>query len=86
MNNEQYQDIKRQVLMVASLTQQLEHSDLVGVMDYLEKSATMAIGDRKGLNEIQGDTELLKFIIIRLLDIKSVLPEPRGNGDKRHGG
>ena len=86
MNNEQYQDVKRQVLLVASLTQQLDKADLLGVMEYLEKSATMAIGDRKGLNEILGDTELLKFIITRLLDIKSVLPEPRQSGDKTVGG
>lgn len=86
MNHEQYNDVKTQVLLVASLIRQVDNDDLVNVLDYLQNRNVVPLFDRRGPHEIQGDTDMLKFIIVRLLDIKSVLPEAPGTGNKDTGG
>jgi hypothetical protein len=77
MNEARFQDTRRQILLVSSLIQQLDAQDLIDVLEYIQRAEEIGIGDRAAWEKIHGDTELLKWVVQHLLDIKSVLPERR---------
>lgn len=75
MKPESFASTSRQLLMLASLIDALTKEELVEMIEYIDKAEEIGIKDRAAWEKEKGPTELLKFIALRFLDIKTVLPE-----------
>lgn len=74
MTPDQYETLKQQLLLLASLVDQTTLEELVEFVEFIEKSEEIGIGDRKKWEKVRGDTDLLQFLARRFIDIKSILP------------
>ncbi len=74
MTPDHYENMKQQLLLLASLVDQTELEELIAFVEFIDKAEDLGIGDRKKWEKVRGDTDLLSFVARRLIDIKSVLP------------
>lgn len=80
MTSEEYEQTKNQILLAASVIQIISLEELVAFVEFIEKAEEIGIGDRKKWVEARGNTDLLSFVARRLIDIKTVLPDPKKEG------
>jgi hypothetical protein len=80
LTSDEYERTKNQILLAASVIQIISLEELVAFVEFVEKAEAIGIGDRQKWVEVRGNTDLLSFVARRLIDIKTVLPDPKKEG------